>query len=230
MPEEPSRYTVRWAERENERRLAVHRAALHAWAADDGALCDLVERARTPLRADAPAGFPLARGERVVHAVRATLVDCPAMPSGTRGWSFRASRRGYPPALVEPLRPLDLGTVVVTTDRAVFQGAAAHREWRYDGLTSYVHALGAPYTAFADGRSVSGFMYDPDDAPSTHFALALGLAHHGDASREFVAALAAERASVHASRPADPVLVTPDEAPRRRVRRVLRTMLLGIQG
>jgi hypothetical protein len=227
VPDEPSPDAVRWAERENERRLAEHRAGLHAWATEDGALCDLVERARTPLREDAPAGFPLARGERVVHAVRATLVDCPAMPSGTRGWSFRASRRGYPPAVVEPLRPLDAGTAVVTTDRVVFQGAAAHREWRYDRLSGYVHALGAPYTAFADGKDVSGVVYDPHDAPSMHFALALALAHHAGQASELVAALAAERAAVHASRPGVPVLVTPAEAPRRPVRRALRTVFFG---
>ncbi len=213
----PSRRTTRWAQRENERRLARHRAALHAWAADDGALCDLLERARTPLPDDTPAGFPLHPSERVVHALRASLVGCPAMPSGAGGWSFRAARRGYPPAVVEPLRALDAGTAVVTTQRVVFLGATVQQEWRYDRLVAYVHAQGAPYTALKvrDRKQVTGVLYAADDATCAHFAIGLALAYYGGTVAEFVRSLAEERAASHASRPGDPPPVSADDAPRR---------------
>jgi hypothetical protein len=134
---------------------------------------------------------------------------------GYSGFSFRIAKgvryhvggtRGSYAQGEEVPTPIDTGTVTVTDQRVVFQGAKQAREWLFSKLLGYQHSASMPWTALqvSNRQKVSGVLYDKAHAEDFHFTLALALANYRGEVPAFVAHLEAELKEHEATRPAPP--------------------------
>lgn len=192
--------------REEQRRL--HEQGLAStrylgWRQAHQQLTRLVEESRafregTPLSASASA-VDLKEGERVALVANASLVESdrrPGYPVGVlRGFSAEVAQQvkdranagsgprggGYNTYIApeEAPKPIDRGTITITSQRVVFQGARQQREWSLGELSGVEHADQLPWTVLGgESHSASpGFLYDVDSTALVRFRLALALAH-----------------------------------------------------
>jgi hypothetical protein len=120
---------------------------------------------------------------------------------GTRGHTVQGEERPT---------PIDSGTVTITDQRVVFQGAKQAREWDYTKLLGYQHDPRLPWTAIqvSNRQKVSGVLYDNEHAEEFHFRLALALAHYHQDVAGFAQHLQAEIADHEQQRPPPPPPIT----------------------
>ena len=73
---------------------------------------------------------------------------------------------------------IDRGTVTISTQRVVFQGAKRNQEWAFAKLNGFQHDAERPQTSFqvSNRQKVSGLAYSRDKAESFRTRLALALA------------------------------------------------------
>jgi hypothetical protein len=102
--------------------------------------------------------------------------------------------------------PIDTGTVTITNQRVVFQGAKQAREWAFTKLLGYQHDPALPWTAIqvSNRTKVSGVLYDREHADEFHFRLALALANYHDEVAGFAQQLRGEAEAHNEKRPAPP--------------------------
>mgnify|MGYP001618610102 CR=1 FL=1 len=74
--------------------------------------------------------------------------------------------------------PIDTGSVTLTNQRVVFQGAKQTREWLFSKLLGYQHDPVAPitYLQVSNRQKTSGFLYDDATAPAIRLRLEVALA------------------------------------------------------
>jgi hypothetical protein len=219
------------AERIAQGKVAAQQRAVEEWETERTELVEKIDRARTfkgVTGAEVPADavVQLKKDESfLLQAEGAVLIeprrDEGHYQAGSSGFSFKVAKgvryrvggtRGtYVPGEEQPT-PVDTGTMTITNQRVVFQGAKQAREWSYSKLIGMQHDPQQPWTAIqvSNRQKVSGFLYDNDNAPEIRFRLALGVALFNDASDELAASLEQELAEHDAAKP--PEIAPPSEA------------------
>lgn len=141
-------------------------------------------------------GLVLGPGETVLLALRsASLVDVGGTPTGSAGaysgFSFRimkgvrckvaATRGSYLPG-PERYQVADVGPVIITSQRMVFQGSTGTREWAFSSLIGIQHDDRRPLTLIhvANGQAL-GVLYSVAATSAFRFNCSLAIARfHGD--------------------------------------------------
>ena len=228
----PQAWRLKWAQRENQRRLAEHIAADQRWQTE---LDDLDRMMATAgnfegLTSHRDSSVLLKKGERIYAALpRVTLIEASVAAAGQlgtdSGFSFHGMRsiganRGSTPAnptsVPEGMRVVDHGSVTVTDRRVAFQGSKKGREWALAKLQGIEHSSTQPYTLIqvTNRQKISGILYPLAYATAWRFNLALALAVFNNDRQRLVAGLEGERQELVAARPALPPLALPEQAPR----------------
>jgi hypothetical protein len=100
---------------------------------------------------------------------------------------------------------IDVGTVYVTNQRAVFQGAKQTRECRFDKLLAVNHTPdGATVFSVSNRQKPTTIHYGAEVAGWFEFRLDLALAHYRGNVDELVSHLQGDLATVDAARPSPP--------------------------
>lgn len=126
-----------------------------------------------------------------------------------KGVSYRVGghRGTYRPG-PETQQVVDQGTIVITNQRVVFQGAAKTREWGFSKLKGVDHAEGTGATMIhvSNRQKVSGVFYgtDPEHWGHFRFRLDLALAQFSDQRDDLIVALKNGLSEVEAADPAPP--------------------------
>jgi hypothetical protein len=246
----PGRRRERWAAAENGRRDARFAAQLAAWQARDDELDRLIATAGTfrgSLTGPCHPRLVLRAGESVLGGLEGvTLVEIDRPPGvwapGYAGYSALAAAelRDQAPTRDTARRPaeaqrvLGYGALTVTTERAVFHGAAHDREWPFATLAGIEHATDHPLTLIyvSTRETVSGLGTSTDQAPPLRFMLTLAVAQHQDGVAALVSQLVTERSAHAHSRPAPAAVVERAQAPGGfpAAAGMLRTIYLGPPG
>lgn len=166
-----------------------------------------LERARTfsgVTGRDVPdnVGIALKRGESVFCVVTNTALIEPrkgpgrwkgrsqgvSMPiPGTRLRYRVGASKGEFEAGEEKPTPIDEGTFVVTSQRAVFTGQKQSREWSWSKLLGVTHYdPGWTAMAVSNRQKVSGIAIDPDRRDAVDFWIDLAVAHANDTVADVV--------------------------------------------
>jgi len=166
-----------------------------------------LERARTfsgVTGRDVPdnVGVALKRGESVFCVVTNTVLVEPRKGPGQ--WKGRSqgvsvpipgtrlryrvgASRGQFQAGEEKPTPIDEGTFVVTSQRAVFTGQKQSREWSWSKLLGVTHYdPGWTAMAVSNRQKVSGVAIDPDNRDAVDFWIDLAVAHANDTVADVV--------------------------------------------
>ena len=219
----PAAWRLRWAQRENQRRLSEHAVAHGRWQADLDDLDQRLGAARgfegIPVNLDSP--LALKRGERVFLALpNATLIEGSASAEPHLSMNARFSWRGTrspvgPMTAPAGMRWADAGPVTLTDRRLVFHGSKHAREWAFTRLIGLENSSDGPYTVLqvSNRQKPSGVLYPPSVVPSLRFHLALALAVFADQRQAFVASLERERHDLISLRPPVPDAALPEQAP-----------------
>jgi hypothetical protein len=102
---------------------------------------------------------------------------------------------------------IDTGTVFVTNQRVVFQGARQTRECRFDKLIGVQHTPdGSTIFSVSNRQKPTVVHYGPGLSDWFDFRLDLALAHYRDEVPAFVTQLQQDLAAVDAARPSPPAL------------------------
>lgn len=195
--------------------------ALDRWTEQRQELADMLELAETyegEMGPEVP--IMLKKGERAFMVAGGAALIEPRRPPGhfegaSHGVSFRVAKgvsyrvgqsRGQFVQEAERPTPIDQGSITVTNQRVVFQGASVVREWHFAKLVGVSHDPNLPWTALqvSNRQKVSGFLYDDEHAQLVRFKLALGLAHFNGEVEELADRLRREIAAHAAARPQPP--------------------------
>ncbi|MCU1615932.1 MAG: hypothetical protein JWO98_3472 [Frankiales bacterium] len=209
-----------WRERRAEKKAAEqHAAAVAAWQAEQATLDNLASAAANATRPETgggiEAGIMLKAGEVALWSGAASLVE-PRRQQGHyegaySGVSFRIAKgvrytvggsRGHYVPGPEVQTPIDTGRAVITTQRVVFSGGKANREWAFAKLVSMDSSAddATVLISVSNRQKVSGLHLGTTGTEFTNF-LALGVAvcQHGAVA---VAAECQQTADAHrATRP-----------------------------
>jgi hypothetical protein len=196
LPTAPS-----WRERRIERRAAKeHQKALAGWETDQTLLDRLatVARAAVDGGGGAAAGVILKSAEGVLWDGAAKLVETHREPGhyqgGYSGVSFRIAKgvrysvggtRGHYVPGPEVQAPVDVGHVVVTTQRVLFTGNRTTREWNYAKLISIDASSDDQVMLIhvSNRQKVSGLSLGKTGTEfSTFLTLGVAIAQHGAAA------------------------------------------------
>lgn len=181
--------------------FATKRAEWDAWA-DELLHCLELAKGGGSTAADDPDGLiplMLKAGEQVFTIAQgAGLVEPRRLPGQwvgrsqgvsvriAKGLTYRVgANRGTYQQGAEVPTAIDFGTITVTNQRVVFQGAKQTREWLYSKMLGFQHDPDAPvtYLQVSNRQKTSGFLYDEANAPKVRLRLAVALAWaDGDAS------------------------------------------------
>ena len=148
-------------------------------------------------------GITLKKGERVFCVVTETVLVEPRKGPGSwkgrsqgvsmpiPGTSLRyriGASRGEFQAGEEKPAPIDEGTFVVTSQRAVFSGQKYSREWVWSKLLGVTHYdPGWTALAVSNRQKVSGIAVDSANRDAVDFWLDLAVAHANDTVDEVIA-------------------------------------------
>jgi hypothetical protein len=200
--------------------------ALDAWQAHRDELAEMVETAGTfrgVTAADADdLTLQLKRDELVVAQVQPVgLVESRRgkghYQGGSSGFSFRVAKginyrigatRGTFVQGEEQLTPIDTGTVVVTTQRAVFLGGKQTREWAWSKLLGIDHEGASNVTLLhvSNRQKASGVVTGGDAVAQLRFRLELAVALFNGTADDLAARLRHELVELDAARPGGPLL------------------------
>jgi hypothetical protein len=99
--------------------------------------------------------------------------------------------------------PIDEGTFVVSSERAVFIGAKQTREWAWSKLLGVIHSDDAPWTSIAvsNRQKTSGVLYDKQNEEQVRFALDLAIARAEGTAASLIAQLESELSTLPAPPP-----------------------------
>lgn len=185
-----------------------------SWQAEEDHLQALLVDAQTNIGVHAGVPLALKKNERVFQVLTgAVLIEPKRLPGQwqgrSKGMSFHIAKgvnyrigatKGHYVQGDEVPSPIDTGSVTITDQRVVFQGAKATREWAFSKLLGIQHVGShkSPWTAIqvSNRQKVSGFMYTPVFADQVHFRLDLALAHFNSEVDEVVRGLT-ERIEEH---------------------------------
>ena len=94
--------------------------------------------------------------------------------------------------------PIDRGTFVISTQRAVFIGAKQTREWLWSKLIGFTHSADAAWTAIAvsNRQKTSGVLYDDANADRVRFLLDLAAARAAGTTDTLLAQIEGELAAL----------------------------------
>lgn len=215
-------WTIRWAERENDRRRCAYDAEVAAWRRHHDHLVRLRIEAAGFLGCTRPrAGLPVELdGDEVVYRVLpvADLVEADArhgtglpVPGPTVVTDDVAGR-----ALPRGVRCVATGMAVVTNHRVAFASPGGRRrEWRYADLVGPAHHPAVPLTLLhaTDGRRLAGLRVPAVAAVNFRFYLTLAFAAATGGRAAVVGQLDALLAAHRRARPAPPQPVHPHQAP-----------------
>jgi hypothetical protein len=201
-------------------RQSAYANVLAAWQSERDEVADLLDEAREA-KGDPPSvapGFMGHAGEEVFLVGNGcALVEPRRGPThwvgGSQGVSFRIAKgvtyrvgqtRGHVVSGPEAPTPIDMGRLVVTNQRAVFQGQKQGREWLWPKLTGFAHDSSTPYTSFqvSNRQKVSGILYDSEHANIVRCRIELAIATYQGNVSGLVDRLEAELAQIDAKRPA----------------------------
>jgi hypothetical protein len=185
------------------------------------AMVDAAENFKGSTSAEAgDIALQLTQGELVVAQVGPVgLVESRRGPGhyqgGSSGFSFQIAKgvdyriggtRGSFVQGEERLTPIDSGTLVVTTTRAVFLGGMSTREWDWSKLLSLDHDVPKVTLIHVSNRQkVSGILAGDDVVATVRFRLELAVALHNGTEADLAARLRHELDQMDAGRPANAV-------------------------
>lgn len=118
---------------------------------------------------------------------------------GTKSMRYRVGgSRGHFVQGEEQPTPIDEGTFVVTSQRAVFLGSKQTREWLWSKLIGMTHGSDMPWTTIAvsNRQKTSGVYYGAAIEDTVRFRLDLAVAHANGTVEELVQQLEAELAAL----------------------------------
>lgn len=159
--------------------------------------------------------FPLRPGEQPLFSMTgAALVEARRGPGhwegrssgvsvripGTRSMRYRiGATHGTFVHGEERPTPIDTGSLTLTTQRAVFVGAAQTREWRWSNVVGIEHHADQPWTSIAvsNRQRTAGVAYDRKDADTVRFWIEMAMARATGGTDRLVTEL---RAAVDAAR------------------------------
>jgi len=119
---------------------------------------------------------------------------------GTKSMRYRVGgNRGTYVQGEEVPTPIDEGSFTITSQRAVFVGSKASREWLWSKLLGVTHASDAPWTAIAvsNRQKVSGVAVDAANIDTVRFWIDLAIANATGTRDEFVRELEDQLAEQH---------------------------------
>ena len=197
-------------------------AELAAWQSHRDAQAQLLTIARTFTGEDSTAVL-LKPGEKAFATVTGvSLVEDRRGPGtyvgGSRGVSIPlgsvaghsvryrvgTTRGHYQQAQPTPTA-IDVGTMIITDRRVVFEGGRQTRECLFDKLVGFHHLpAGATVLSVSNRQKPTTLQYGPRIAPWVDFRLDLALAHYRGNVAELVAALSKDLAAVDAAMPPPP--------------------------
>lgn len=202
-----------WRERRADKREAKeHAAAVTAWQSEQTLLDRLAQAAHaaTGPGGGAGSGIILKAGEVAVWNGPASLVEPRRQQGhyvgGYSGVSFRIAKgvrysvggtRGHYVPGPEVQTPIDAGRAVVTTQRVVFSGGKANREWAYPKLVSVDSSAddATVLISVSNRQKVSGLHLGKTGSEFINFlALAVAISQHG---AKAVAAECEQTANAH---------------------------------
>jgi hypothetical protein len=139
---------------------------------------------------------------------------------GSQGVSFRVMKgvsyrvgghRGTFVPGPEVLKVVDTGTVVITNQRVVFQGAGRTREWLFTKLIGVDHDPERPLTMLhvSNRQKASGFAYTEKVSDEVRLRMDVALAHYSDDLGELQLALKERVAEFEAAEPRPPMVDEP---------------------
>ena len=98
---------------------------------------------------------------------------------------------------------IDVGSFTITTQRAVFVGAKATREWQWSKLIAIQHSADKPWTSIAvsNRQKTSGVMYELEHQELIRFFFDLAVAQFSGTADDLVQHLEAELAEARAATP-----------------------------
>ena len=202
---------------------ASYSVALSTWTAERDELAEFLQEARHWEGIDqSVTHVPLLlhKGEDpmlVLHG--AGLIEPQRGPGhyegGYSGFSFRVAKgvsyriggsRGTFRQGEETPTFIDTGTVTITNQRVVFQGAKQAREWAFAKMLGYEHDSHEPYTVVqvSNRQKVSGFLYDDANTALIRFRLGLATAMFNGSTAAFAADLERQVAEHDAAKPRPP--------------------------
>lgn len=208
-----------WRERRAEQRaVKEHAASVAAWEAEQAVLdrMAVVARGATGRGGGVNAGIMLKAGEVALYAAGCSLVEPRRQPGqyvgGSSSVSFplipgvRArvggSRGRYVPG-PEIQTPVDQGHAVVTTQRVVFTGGRANREWTHSKLISMDSSRddATLLISVSNRQKISGPHLGKNLGPHFVRFLALGIAIHQYGAPQIAAECQREADRHRSSRP-----------------------------
>ena len=204
------RHRDKKAERERRHEIqAQTRAAAAKAAKEDFGRRNRLQDARTNPGTRSGVALMLKNDERVFQELAGlSLIEPRCLPGAWEGRSqgfsapaaggvhYRAgASRGRYVQDAETPASIDSGTVTITDQRVVFQGAHATREWAFTEMLGLQHAHGRqPWTAIevSNRDMTSGFTYPAVLGGQMRFRLDLAIAHFNGELDSFIAGLEAE--------------------------------------
>jgi len=195
-----------------------HERALSKWQADRDELADLVQTARM-FRGIPSSQIMLRTGEAVFYVVTGAALIEERRRAGQ--WHGRSSGVSVP---LGPLRyrvgrsrghfvqgtpvptAIDRGTLYITNQRVIFQGARQTRECQFAKLIGFQHSPRQGSTTFsvANRQKPTTFLYGRSLSGAIEFRLDLALAHFKGSVGDLVAGLSADLARLDGDRPSPP--------------------------
>jgi hypothetical protein len=203
------------AEKQYEKHLAL-------WKQQHDAAAELLETAQT-FNGEDSNGLLLKRGEALFAAIsnsalvedrrgaghwegRSSGVSFPIGSIGGRSIRYRVgSTRGHFVQGAPVPTPIDVGTVYITNQRVVFQGAKQTRECRFDKLIGFQHTPdGATIFSVSNRQKPTTVFYGQAVAGWVDFRLDLALAHYRGEVPALVGQLEQDLAAIDAAKPSPP--------------------------
>jgi hypothetical protein len=216
------RHEAKKAERAEHAAALKASQALAAWQQADAGIRELLDEARTDHGAVDGGPLVLKTDERAFQVVEgAALIEPRRLPGHwegrSQGVSFRVAKgvryrvganKGHYVQGDEVPTPIDTGTVTITNQRVVFQGAKATREWAFSKLLGVQHIDQGrtPWTALqvSNRQKTSGFLYTTETARGIRFRLDLAIAHYHGQIDELISDLEDQLAEHAKTKPPEP--------------------------
>jgi hypothetical protein len=196
--------------------------SLESWQARRDEHAELLEVARN-FAGVTSADIMLARGEALFMQVtdcalieeratrghyegRSSGVSIPIGSIGGRSVRYRVgATRGHYVAGAPAPKSIDTGTVYITNQRVVFQGAAQTRECKFVKLIGLHYGDGWTTFSVSNRQKSTTVYYGVEIASAVHFRLDLALAHYKGTVDTYVAQLEKDVTEIDAHRPRAPV-------------------------
>ncbi len=201
-----------------------YNAQLAHWKEQRDASAALLALAQT-YSGEASNGIMLKRGEAVFALItgagliedrrgagqwqgRSSGVSFPIGSIGGRSIRYRVgSSRGHFVQGAPVPTAIDLGTVYVTNQRVVFQGAKQTRECRFDKMVGFQHtADGSTIFSVSNRQKPTTVHYGPQVSGWFDFRLDLALAHYRGEVPALIAQLQQDLAALDSVKPSPPAL------------------------